>query len=201
MSGAEADQRKFRRLVARGARAKLGNSKQIKAADPKTFVGSYHQRLRRRKIYELRMRNYTVREIQEETGLSQVTILADLRSIEAALQQTIDKGQADAILNERLGNLEAMRDICLEGIDTSLGNERVGYLNTLVKLEEQITKLLQDAGVLKRAPSKHELMGSDGMPLPVATPGDIHITIDVPENEPQEKIVRLQDKSPHEIRR
>jgi len=132
-----------------------GKQKRIKTVDPKDFEGTWKQLLRRRKVFEMRMMNKTVREIVAETGSSSATVITDLKAIDAALRKKIERTQADAILNERLSNLSALRDIALRGVDRSRGNEQIGFLNTAVKLEQQITKLFQDAGVLE----------ADGTPL------------------------------------
>jgi hypothetical protein len=161
--------KRLRRIVAR----KKGKSpmdrkrKRIKTIDPKDFEGTWNQTLRRRKVFEMRMLNKTVREMGAEIGSSSATIITDLKAIDAALRKTIDRTQADAILNERLSNLEALRDIALRGVETRHGNEQIGYLNTAMKLEEQITKLLQDAGVLKRITGRLELTGQDEPPIPL----------------------------------
>jgi hypothetical protein len=143
------------------------------------------------------MMGKTIAEIEEALGIGDKTVIADLKAIDAALQRTIDKNQANAILNERLSNLESLRDIALQGLENSKGNEKIGYLNTAGKLEEQITKLLQDAGVLRKATQRHELTGSDGMPLPAASavPESIHVTIGVPGEQQKEKVVYLQPKT------
>jgi hypothetical protein len=164
-----------RRIIARekGKSPTDGEQKRIKTVDPKDFEGTWNQRLRRRKVFEMRMMNKTVRQMVAETRSSSATIITDLKVIDAALRKTIDYTQADAVLNERLSNLEALRDIALRGADTSRGNEQIGYLNTAVKLEEQITKLFQDAGVLRKATSRHELTGPNGVPTsptPIAQP-------------------------------
>ncbi len=154
--------KRLRRVIAREKGKSLtgGKQKRIKTADPKGFEGTWNQRLRRRKVFEMRMLSKTVRQMMTQTGSSSATIIADLKAIDAALRKTIDHTQATAVLNERLSNLEALRDIALRGADTSRGKEQIGYLNTAIKLEEQITKLLQDAGVLRRA--------MDGAPLQIA---------------------------------
>src|SRR6266566_4855341 len=125
--------------------------KRIKTVDPKGFEGTWNQRLRRRKVFEMRMLSKTVRQMMTQTGSSSATIIADLKAIDAALRKAIDGTQAHTIFNERMSNLETLRDIALRGVDASRGNPQIGYLNTAIKLEEQITKLLQDAGVLRRA--------------------------------------------------
>jgi hypothetical protein len=190
----QAPAKRLRRVIARekGKSLRGGKQKRIKTVDPKDFEGTWNQRLRRRNVYQLRMLNKSVREIVAKTGCSSATIIADLKAIDAVLRKTIDRTQADAILNERLGNLEALRDIALKGVDTSHGNQQIGYLNTAVKLEEQIAKLLQDAGVLRKATARHELTAPDGQPLPAAAtvPQEIHITID-PGDEHEYKIVPL----------
>ena len=139
--------------------------RQLETVDPKGFAGSYHLRIRRRKIFHLRMLDKSIREIAAETGLSVNTVMADLRVIDEALQRTIDKGQANAILNERLSRLEMLSHMAVLGAAATEGNEQIGYLNSAAKFEEQIIKLLQDAGVLRKATGRHELTGADRTPL------------------------------------
>ena len=161
--------------------------KRIKTVAPKGFEGTWNQRLRRRKVFEMRMLSKTVRQMMTQTGSSSATIIADLKAIDAALRKTIDHTQATAVLNERLSNLEALRDIALRGADTSRGNEQIGYLNTAIKLEEQITKLLQDAGVLRKA--------MDGAPLQVAP---APIIVRITRSKESDAAVKLFGKRPPE---
>jgi hypothetical protein len=113
----------------------------------------------------MRMMNKTVREMAASLGAGTNTIIADLKSIDLALRKSLEPMQATAMLNERLSNLETLRDMALEGVEDGDGNKRIGYLNTIAKLEGMIVKLLQDAGVLPKRTSKHELAGQDGAPL------------------------------------
>lgn len=197
----EAHRKRLKRIIAgdrttpKTPKAKI---QEITSTDPKSFEGTFKQRLRRAKIYRMRMCGRSIDEMATEIDASNKTIVEDLKAIDAALHRTIDRTQADAILNERLSNLESMRLMCLESAEESEGNERIGYFNTATKLEDQIAKLLQDAGVIKRV-HRHELTGADGAPLPAAASiaAEIRVTVAAEGEAKQqgEKIIRLQSKA------
>jgi hypothetical protein len=120
-------------------------------ANPDSIEGKYKQRVRRLKVFQMRMMNCTVREMAAELRAGTNTIIADLKDIDAALAKTIDRGQANAILNEKLSEFEALMGLALKGVKESSGSVQIGYLNTVLKIESLAIRLLQDAGVLPRA--------------------------------------------------
>lgn len=173
---------------------------EVASADPKSFEGTFRQRLRRQNVYRMRMFGKTIEQMCDELGLGNNTVINDLKAIDSALQKTIDRGQSDAMLNERLANLESLRECALKGVDESEGNERIGYLNTVTKLEDQISRLLQDAGVIKRV-HKHELTGVDGKPfiLPTAAgAAPTTVIVNVVRDEDSNAAVELFGERPRE---
>src|SRR4051812_39946285 len=82
----------------------------------KALEGHYLTRVRRRKVYVLRLKSYTIREMASElnTGLHQ--IVGDLKAIDDALNKRIDTSQATRILNERLLEIEALKIMAIEGV-------------------------------------------------------------------------------------
>lgn len=177
---------------------RLPKGKKQQSATPtlKAVEGGYLTRVRRRKVYVLRLKGYTIREMAAElkTGLHQ--IVEDLRAIDGALEKNIDTSQATRILNEILLEWEALKIMAIEGAKDSRGNERIGYLNTAAKINELQAKLLQDAGIICRVAARHELTGKDGAPLPAAAPiaAEIIVSTYLPKDRPASKfkLVRLQ---------
>jgi hypothetical protein len=145
--------------------ASQGNRQHLATRSLKALEGRYLTRVRRRKVYVLRLKGYTIREMAAElkTGLHQ--IVEDLRAIDDALEKNIDTSQATRILNETLLEWEALKIMAIEGARNSDGNQQIGYMNTAVKINELQAKLLQDAGVLRKATERHEVTGPDGAPV------------------------------------
>lgn len=132
-----------------------------------TFEGTYRQRLRRGKVFELRLRNYSIREMAAKLECSVGAIVRDLEAIDLALMSKLHPGQANRILNEKLGELESIKAMAFDALGRADGNTRVGLLNTALRSIEISTRLLQDAGVLPKATLK--IGGPDGKPIPMVT--------------------------------
>jgi hypothetical protein len=149
----------------------------------------------------MKLQGFTIREMAKELGAGFHTIVNDLRSMEAALSETLDTARGNAILNETLADLEAGRVIALRGLRKSKGNERIGYLNSATRISEVKIALLQDAGVLPTATRRLQHAGPDGGPLLTASGVIVHVHTGVPREEedgeplPQYKIHRLTDKA------
>lgn len=150
------------------------------------FEGTFAQKQRRRKVYELRLRNYTIREMAAKLETSTRVIQDDLQTIDEALTKAIDPTNATAIINETLMDLEAVRLMAMEALPDTEGNERNGLLNTITKATEVKIALLQDAGTLPKATLNHKLMGPDGGPLPAGVTNITHIHVSTTATETQE---------------
>ena len=167
----------------------------------RSFVGTFTQRQRRASIYAMKLQGYTIREMAKELSAGVQTIVNDLRSMEAALNETIDTTQGNAILNETLADLEAGRVIALRGLRNSKGNERIGYLNSATKISEVKIALLQNAGLLPTATRKLQHAGPDGGLLPTVSGVTVVIHTGVSREEeegeplPPYVIHRLADKA------
>jgi hypothetical protein len=108
-------------------------------------------------------------------------IQRDLKAIDAELQKQIEPVEAHKIINEAVADLDAVRLIALEALETAEeGNFRNGYLNTVIAATRAKIELLQDAGTLPKAGRRLELTGRDGGALPPAAIVQpvVHLTID-----------------------
>jgi hypothetical protein len=123
---------------------------QLRAPPLNSIEGRYLTRIRRRRVYLLRIQNKTVREMADDLQAGQSTIIEDLRQIDEALKKEIDPEQGTEILNEKLLELEGLKVMAMEGATDSEGNERIGFLNTATKINELQAKLLGDAGIIKK---------------------------------------------------
>lgn len=201
----EKEARSLRKVI---RRAKSKNNlpkvarKHIRAPKLNSLEGQYLTRVRRRKVYVMRMQNMTVREMADELRAGQQTIISDLKQIDEALKRDIDSKQGTEILNEKLLELEGLKIMAIAGAKESEGNEQTGFLNTAAKINELQAKLLQDAGIIRKVAAKHELSGPDGAPLPAATPlaAEIIVTTRTEEDEKKlagrYKVVRLASPEP-----
>lgn len=174
----ETDRKRLRNVVRIAQRrAKAAKTRgQLRTSHPKGWEGTFNQKQRRFAVYMGRMQGKTVREIAEDVGADKDTVVRDLRAIEDALNRTLDPKQADAVLNELLLDLESLRWLAISGAAESEGNERVGCLNTAAAVTEQKVRLLQDAGVLRKAPTSLRHAGPDGQALPTA-PRELLVTV------------------------
>jgi hypothetical protein len=183
----KARERELRRAIARDERAK--RLKEMAAADrgrkrvrvrpvkPDEWEGTFNQKQRRYIVYMAKLGGKTTREIAAETGIDRSVVCRDLQAIEVALAQSLDTGQADRILNELLLDLEVMRWMALQAAAESTGNELTGCLNTATDITSKKIMLLQDAGVIRKAPTNLRHAGPDGQPLPAAT--GINVTVQI----------------------
>lgn len=163
--------RKLRKIIKRGQAKKPMPLAQVKKArkgenKPTQFEGTFTQRQRRRKVFELRLRNYNITEISEELNADYKTIVRDLQEIDTALQREIEPIHATEIINETLADYEIVKLIALDSLNDAEGNERAGLLNAITRANEARTALLQDAGKLPKATQTHRHTGPDGGPLP-----------------------------------
>jgi hypothetical protein len=168
--------------------------KQLRPPKLASLEGRYLTKVRRRHVYMLRMQNKTVREMCEELHAAKCTIIEDLRAIDAALAQDIDSKLCTQILNEKLLELEGLKVMAIQDAVENKGATRALFLNTATKINELQAKLLQDAGIIAKVASKHELTGKDGAPLPAASPLAAEIVIsfaDEGDDIPEEKVVQL----------
>ena len=156
-------------------------SQTLTVKEPK-FDGTFEKRRRRKRVYMLRLQNYSIREMCRELDISHPTIVSDLRYIEEALQKDFDPTIANEIVNEAILDLEAVRMMAIEAlkhIDDDNNNGKNGYLNTIASVTELKIKILQDAGVVPRTPKRTELTGPDGGAIPIgATEPVINVTFE-----------------------
>ena len=145
----------------------LVNAAKGKKLQKVTFPGTYRQRQRRRQVFQLRLQNFSIREMAKKLECSVNAIILDLENIEWALQQRIDPNEATQILNEALNELVGIKSIALGALEKATGNVRVGLLNVALRSIEISTSLLQDGGILPRATQRHQHEGADGGPIPV----------------------------------
>lgn len=182
----DADVRIVRRFIRREERKQkqgvsLSKEKQIKTIHPDTFEGDYEQRLRRRKVFLLRLEGATIREMAAELRASSATIVADLRSIDEQLNKQIGPLNATALINERLLIYEATRLMAMQELkEAESGMLKNQLLNTIASVTKLETELMQDAGIIPKTARKLQMSGPDGEPLPSAglTPPVINIVIE-----------------------
>jgi hypothetical protein len=163
----EPDRRRLRAVVRRAQTRPKAEQREKQTTLP--TEREFLQRQRRRKVYVMRLRNHTIRDMADELKVDKNTILRDLKAIDAALQTQIDPAHATMITNERLADLEAVRLIALEALPETEGNERAALLNTITKASEVMIGLLQDSGTLPKAGRRLELTGPDGKPFTMPT--------------------------------
>jgi hypothetical protein len=153
--------KRMRRILEVGTMTEPTKGKKQQVATPtlRSVEGRYLTRMRRRKVYVLRLKGYTIREMAAElkTGLHQ--IVEDLRAIDEALEKNIDISQATRILNETLLEWEALKIWAVDGARASGGNQQIGYLNTAAKINELQARLLQDAGIIRKVADRAPLGG------------------------------------------
>ena len=156
-----------------GKRTALGKRQQIKTIR-RPIAGreeeNYLTKLRRNRVFRMRLQEYTIREICAELGASTQTICADLKKIDEALNETLDVKQASKILNQKVAELEAIKQMLIVNSRETTGMVFVAFMNTAAKYYDMQIKLLQDAGLLPKAVVK--IGDPDGKPftMPQATP-------------------------------
>jgi hypothetical protein len=154
-------------------RTALGEKQQIKTIRrpvPGREEESYLIKLRRNRVFRMRLQEYTIREICAELGASTQTICADLKAIDAALAETLDKEEASRIFNQKAAELEAMQQMAIANARGTKGMERVAFINAAARYYDMQIKLLQDAGVLPKAAARLEHSGPEGKPITIPQP-------------------------------
>lgn len=150
--------------------------KQLKPLKLESFEGTYNQQRRRRLVYTMRIKGFTIHEMMAELRASSKTIVDDLKQIDDLLKRSLDITKATEILTTTIMDLEALKTIAITELkNAETPNEIAALLNSAAKLQDSQTSLLQDAGMLPKR--KLELTGADDTPLipQTATPLIVHI--------------------------
>jgi hypothetical protein len=166
-----------------------------------TAKETYLTKLRRNRVFRMRLQEYTIREICGELGASTQTICGDLKVIDAALTQTLDKKQAAKILNQKTAELEAMTQMAITGARDSNGLTRVAFVNATARYYDMQIKLLQDAGVLPKAAQKHEMSGPDEKPFTMSAPAQpAPVILNITYDKDTDRIVKQFGERPEQVK-
>lgn len=123
---------------------------------------------RRNRVFDLRLADYSIREIADKLKASTQTIVNDLKALDRELSQTIDLTQAQRHANRLLRVYERIVTRCQLEIEKGIsGAELSQMMGNMQKAQDAIMKLKQDVGALPKAitASRMEVSGPDSAPL------------------------------------
>ena len=107
-------------------------------------------KLRRRKVFHFRIRAYSIRRIARALDISVNTVVADLKAIDKALQESIKETDATKILNEMLAIYDQVASDAWISLDAAKPRNKAKLLLLILRAIDLKVRLLTCAGVLPK---------------------------------------------------
>jgi hypothetical protein len=187
----DAELKAYRRILQQKRRAE--KLKQIET--PGGLMGPeearHSTRVRRRRVYEMVLKRYTVREMCEELPAALATVVEDMKCIREELAASIDLTQATRILNEKVAEFATLKSMAAATLDEVDADERAPLLSVIARIVGAEIELLQDAGILSKAALKTEIIDKGGKLQQTAPLIEVSMEPAGEDEFPEEKIVYL----------
>ena len=129
---------------------------------------------RRREIIKLRYRcpPMPVRDIAKKLQINQCTVIADLNAIRKQRQDLYDPRRGQEMIAESVDVLDLIATQAMTTADAHKSpNIKARQYRVAVSALEAKVRMMQDAGMAPRAPTRAEVTGKNGQPLIPPPPG------------------------------
>lgn len=169
---------RMKQIVRKRERRKIEETADVAAGCGKKvakFEQDFYEATRRMEVYELRLAGFSLSQIAKEMQVKRETVSADLRFIDRALRAGISPEKAKQVIQERLMDFATARRLAMQEFRASAGTIKAAFLNTFMVVCDRETALLQDAGLICKAPLRLEHTGPDGKPIQTETKGAVTI--------------------------
>jgi predicted transcriptional regulator len=139
------------------------------AGNIKKIERDYLKELTRRKVYEMRLRGMSLRDMAAELGVSKEKVHKALKEVNGQLLATLKPLEAQKLMNESLKNFDFIIQEATKAIATAQSeNGRAAFMNALDRATQNRAKLIQEMGLVDVAPIRVETSGPGGATAEVA---------------------------------